>query len=57
MTIVTCAPDCPGGVVYEGYKNKLYQHEIMDGIDVQRVWTYIAANEEPSDASSITFPI
>lgn len=45
VTVITCAPNCPDGVVYEGYKNKLYQREIIDGIDVQRVWTYIAANE------------
>ena len=45
VIVITCAPNCPNGVVYEGYKNKLYQREIMDGIDVRRVWTYIAANE------------
>jgi hypothetical protein len=45
VTVVTCAPNCPDGVVFDGYKNKLYQREVVDGIDVRRVWTYIAANE------------
>ncbi|MBN1664249.1 MAG: glycosyltransferase family 4 protein [Deltaproteobacteria bacterium] len=45
VTVITCVPNCPDGVVYEGYKNKLYQREFIDGIDVRRVWTYIAANE------------
>lgn len=45
VTVVTCAPNCPAGVVYNGYKNKLYQRETVDGIDLIRVWTYIAANK------------
>lgn len=45
VTVITCAPNCPEGVVYKGYANKLYQRERVDGIDVRRVWTYIAANE------------
>lgn len=45
VTVITCAPNCPDGVVYDGYRNKLYARENVDGIDVRRVWTYIAANE------------
>ena len=45
VTVVTCAPYFPEGKVFEGYKNKLYQKEIVDGIKVIRVWTYIAANK------------
>ena len=44
VTVVTCAPNCPDGVVYDGYKNRLWQSEVVDGIRVVRVWTYIAAN-------------
>lgn len=44
VTVITCVPNFPRGKVYEGYKNKLCQSEIMDGIRVIRVWTYIAAN-------------
>ncbi len=45
VTVITCAPNVPDGVVYDGYKNKLYQSENVDGIHVIRVWTYIAANK------------
>ncbi len=45
VTVVTCAPNCPDGVVYDGYKNRLWQSEFVDGIQVVRVWTYIAANK------------
>jgi glycosyltransferase involved in cell wall biosynthesis len=44
VTVVTCVPNVPDGIVYKGYKNKLRQSEVMDGIEVVRVWTYVAAN-------------
>lgn len=45
VTVITCAPNFPQGKVYPPYKNKLWQEEIMDGIRVIRVWTYIVANK------------
>ena len=45
VTILTCAPNVPNGVVYEGYKNKFSQTEVINGVKVVRVWTYIAANK------------
>ncbi len=45
VTVITCAPNFPEGKVFKGYKNKLYQTEIMDGIRVIRVWSYISANK------------
>ena len=45
MTVVTCAPNHPQGRVYEGYRNRIYQREIKDGISVVRVWTFVTANE------------
>lgn len=45
VTVITCAPNFPKGKVYDGYKNKLWQTEKMDGIKVIRVWTYITVNE------------
>lgn len=45
VTVITCAPNSPKGVVYDGYKNALHQHESIDGIEVYRVWTYLAANK------------
>ncbi len=45
VTIITCAPNFPSGKVYQGYKNRWYQVEQMDGIKVVRVKTYMTANE------------
>lgn len=45
VTVITCVPNVPNGIVYKGYRNKLYQKETIDGINVIRVWTYIAANK------------
>ena len=45
VQVITCAPNVPTGVVYDGYKNRLKQKEVVDGIEVTRVWTYIAANK------------
>ena len=45
VTVITCAPNFPDGRVYDGYRNKLWQSEIVDGIRVIRVWSFIAAND------------
>lgn len=46
VTVVTCVPNCPDGVVFAGYQNRLRtQSETVDGIHVVRVWTWIAANK------------
>ena len=45
VTVITCAPNFPQGKIYKGYKNRLYQKETIDGIEVIRVWSYITANE------------
>ena len=45
VTVVTCAPNCPDGVLFAGYRNRLRpQVEMIDGIEVVRVWTYLAPN-------------
>ena len=45
VTVVTCFPNFPQGRVYSGYKNTLYQQEMIDGIRVIRVWSYISPNK------------
>jgi glycosyltransferase involved in cell wall biosynthesis len=45
VTVVTCAPNHPQGRVYEGYRNRVFQRETIDGISVVRVWTFVTANE------------
>jgi len=45
VTVITCVPNFPYGKTYEGYKNRLYQTEMIDGIKVIRVWTYMTENK------------
>jgi glycosyltransferase involved in cell wall biosynthesis len=45
VTVITCAPNFPKGKVFDGYKNSLWSEELIDGIRVIRVWSYMAANE------------
>ena len=45
VTVITCVPNVPDGVVYSGYRNRLWpQRETMDGIEVVRVWTLLSPN-------------
>ncbi len=45
VTVITCAPNFPKGQVFDGYRNRLWQRETVEGIEVIRVWSYITANE------------
>ena len=44
VVVITCVPNFPRGVVFDGYKNRLFQIEWIDGIKVVRVWSYISSN-------------
>ena len=44
VTVVTCAPNVPNGIVYEGYRNK-HTEETINGVKVVRVKTFLAANK------------
>lgn len=45
VTVLCCVPHHPMGRVFPGYKNKLYQVEVRDGIRVIRLLTYVTANK------------
>jgi len=45
VTVITCAPNFPKGKVFPGYRNRFRQVDMIDGIRVIRVWSFIAANE------------
>ena len=45
VTVVTCAPNCPDGIVYSGYRNRFRFTEMKDGIKIIRVWTWLAPNK------------
>jgi glycosyltransferase involved in cell wall biosynthesis len=45
VTVITCVPNVPDGIPYTGFHNRLRsQHQSMDGIEVVRIWTYLAPN-------------
>ncbi len=44
VTIITGIPNFPMGKVYKGYTNRIYQREVIDDLNVVRVWTFIAEN-------------
>ena len=44
VTVITCPPNVPNGVVYDGYANKRTS-EVINGVKVERVKLYIAANK------------
>lgn len=44
VTVVTCAPNVPNGIVYEGYRNRRTS-EVLNGVKIERVKTYIAPNK------------
>jgi glycosyltransferase involved in cell wall biosynthesis len=45
VTVVTGAPNHPNGIVYDGYENRWRSREWIEGIEVVRVLTYVAANK------------
>lgn len=45
VTVVTCVPNCPDGIAFAGYRNRFHrQVENVQGVQVVRVWSYLAAN-------------
>jgi glycosyltransferase involved in cell wall biosynthesis len=45
VTVLTSAPNFPEGKLFPGYANPWRQREIIDGIEVIRVKTYMTANQ------------
>ena len=45
VTVITCNPNHPNGVLYPGCRNRLYQWEELESIRILRVVTYISANK------------
>jgi glycosyltransferase involved in cell wall biosynthesis len=42
VTVITCSPNVPDGRVYPGYRNRIWpQRQVIDGVNVIRVWTLI----------------
>jgi len=45
VTVLTCAPNFPNGVLYEGYQNKLISSSVVNGVKVVRIWSFYTKNE------------
>lgn len=45
VTVITSIPNFPTGVPFPPYRNRAYQRECIDGIDVVRMWTFLAPNQ------------
>ena len=44
VTVLTCFPNHPDGIIKEGYKNKNFLIEYLEGIKVCRVSTFATPN-------------
>jgi glycosyltransferase involved in cell wall biosynthesis len=44
VTVITSIPNFPTGVPLAPYRNRPYQREWLNGIEVIRVWTFLAPN-------------
>ncbi len=42
VAVVTIAPNYPYGRVFPSYRNRIYQVERLDGVQVVRTWSYIS---------------
>ena len=51
VTVITCAPNHPNGVVYPGYANRWRQWDEQDGVRVLRVKTWLSANKGVANRS------
>jgi glycosyltransferase involved in cell wall biosynthesis len=40
VQVLTGFPHYPGGVLYDGYRLRLFQREVMDGVKINRCWVY-----------------
>tara|TARA_A100001015_G_C15042778_1_gene740965 strand:+ start:2628 stop:3863 length:1236 start_codon:yes stop_codon:yes gene_type:complete len=45
VTVITCNPNFPNGKIHKGYKNSFFTKEVLEGINVIRVWTFLAENK------------
>jgi len=45
VTVLTCAPNFPNGVLFEGYKNKIMSSSLVNRVKVIRCWSFMSKNE------------
>ena len=45
VQVITTVPNFPDGVIKHGYRNKIFQREEINGIEVIRVWSFVSRND------------
>jgi glycosyltransferase involved in cell wall biosynthesis len=45
VTVLTTVPNYPNGLVPPEYRGRMLQREVLDGVNVIRVWSYVSANK------------
>ena len=45
VTVLTCAPNFPNGILFKGYKNKLISSSQVNGVNIVRCWSFMSKNE------------
>src|SRR2546429_8794870 len=45
VTVLTTVPNYPTGIVPPEYRGHILQEEVLDGVRVVRVWSYLSANK------------
>jgi glycosyltransferase involved in cell wall biosynthesis len=55
VKVVTSVPNSPSGIIYRGYKNKLLQSELIDGIEILRVLTLPAGKKQSAVRRCLSF--
>jgi colanic acid biosynthesis glycosyl transferase WcaI len=45
VTVLTTVPNYPTGIVPPEYRGRLIQREVLDGVHVTRIWSYISPNK------------
>lgn len=44
VTVLTTVPNYPNGIVPPEYQGRILQEEMLDGVRVIRIWSYVSAN-------------
>jgi glycosyltransferase involved in cell wall biosynthesis len=47
MTVVTGFPNFPSGEIHAGYRGRVWQREVIDGIEILRGWIYASPRQTP----------
>jgi colanic acid biosynthesis glycosyl transferase WcaI len=46
VTVLTTFPNYPSGIVLPEYRGRLFQREVLDGVQVVRVWSYVNPDKD-----------